>query len=207
MTEEEARAWIADRFGAAAIAIMQRIVDAVVDEASRQNLIAASTMPMIWSRHIVDSAQLISLAPDSAPLSDRPWIDIGSGAGFPGLVIAALTGRRTLLVEPRRRRAAFLQETADMLRLDFVEIVQTEIERMHRIAAVISARAVATLNHLFLAATGCMTAETIWLLPKGRSAEEEVEIARRNWHGVFHVEQSLTDLTAQIVIATGVRRR
>jgi 16S rRNA (guanine527-N7)-methyltransferase len=109
VTEDDAKAWVADRFGAAGAAAMACLADIVLNETRQQNLIAPSTIDSIWSRHIVDSAQLIGFADGE---SRGRWIDIGSGAGFPGLVVAALTEREVWLVEPRKRRAAFLAETA-----------------------------------------------------------------------------------------------
>jgi 16S rRNA (guanine527-N7)-methyltransferase len=101
MTEEEARQWIRERFGDVGTTRMEALAGLVAAEAVNQNLVAPSTLASIWSRHIVDSAQLIGLANEV----QGDWLDIGSGAGFPGLVVAALTNRAVFLVEPRRRRA------------------------------------------------------------------------------------------------------
>lgn len=205
MTEAEAQAWIADRFGIAGAAVMERFAAIVVAENARQNLIAPSTVADIWNRHIVDSAQLIGLA-DGAPAGE--WIDIGSGAGFPGLVIAALTERRVCLVEPRKRRAEFLLEVVNALGIaDRTTVMCSRIEKISRPVALISARAVGPLTELFAWARGCSTPETRWILPKGRTAREEVAIAEQGWHGVFHVEHSLTDPESLIVLASGVSRR
>jgi 16S rRNA (guanine527-N7)-methyltransferase len=81
------------------------------------------------------------------------------------------------------------------------------VEGVHAQAAVISARAVAPMIDLFCAAIQCAGPDTIWLLPKGQSAREEVAIARHAWHGAFHVEQSLTNTESLIVVARGVARR
>ena len=84
----------------------------ILDEMPRQNLIAASTAEHIWARHIVDSAQLVPMAPTGA----RGWIDIGSGAGFPGIVVALMCPElRMTLVESRRKRIDFLQHLAEAL--------------------------------------------------------------------------------------------
>ena len=95
MTEDEARHWLRERFGEAGEARMDILAGLVAGEAVSQNLIAPSTLATMWSRHIVDSAQLIGLAADT----EGDWLDIGTGAGFPGLVIAALTDRAVTLVE------------------------------------------------------------------------------------------------------------
>lgn len=204
MTEEEARDWIAQQFGPTAQHQMERLVALVEAEAAQQNLVARSTLETIWARHIVDSAQLIGFAEGQA----GTWLDVGSGAGFPGLVVAALTDRPVLLVEPRKRRVAFLQEAARSLGLEGrVSVIASKVETICERAAVISARAVAPLIDLFGAASHCAAPDTLWLLPKGQSAREEVAIARHAWHGAFHVEQSLTNTESLIVVARGVARR
>ena len=204
MTEDEARGWIAERFGREGEARMADLAQLVIDEASRQNLIAPSTLSAIWERHIVDSAQLIELAKESP----GDWLDIGTGAGFPGLVVAALTDRPTILVEPRRRRAEFLRVAAGALGLsNRVDVIAGKVEAIARPVAVISARAVAPLGGLFEAAMQCSRRKTLWILPKGRTAREEVAVAQQTWHGVFHVEHSITDAESLIVLAKGVSRR
>jgi 16S rRNA (guanine527-N7)-methyltransferase len=204
MTEDDARDWISDAFGERGVALMERFVTLVVAEAAQQNLVARSTIDEIWARHVVDSAQLIPLAND-AP---GTWLDIGSGAGFPGIVVGALTGRTVLLAEPRKRRVMFLEQAIAVLGLaDRISVVPGKVESLTVDAGVISARAVAPMIDLFSAADACATQETIWLLPKGQSAREEVAIARRAWHGTFHVEQSLTHEGSLIVVARGVARR
>jgi 16S rRNA (guanine527-N7)-methyltransferase len=205
VTEDDAKAWVKDRFGAAGAAAMVCLADIVLNETRQQNLIAPSTIDSIWSRHIVDSAQLIGFADGE---SRGRWIDIGSGAGFPGLVVAALTEREVWLVEPRKRRAAFLAETAIRLGIaDRTHIVSDRIEKVREKASIISARAVGPLTELFAWARDCSTPETRWILPKGRSARDEVATAEQEWHGVFHVEHSLTDPDSLIVLASGVSRR
>jgi 16S rRNA (guanine527-N7)-methyltransferase len=204
MTELEAQAWIAARFGDAGVTAMTLLARLVRDEAVLQNLIAPSTIDSLWSRHIVDSAQLL------APAEPYPglWLDIGTGAGFPGLVVAALTDRPVLLVEPRKRRAEFLGDCCTVLGIaDRTKVVTGKIERVEAQAAVISARAVAALPDIFASAVQCSTWNTLWLLPKGRGAREDIASAQQAWHGVFHVERSVTDPESLIVIAKEVTRR
>ena len=204
MTEEEARDWIAARHGAAGVNAMARLAALVRDEATRQNLIAPSTLDDIWARHIVDSAQLIPYA-KACPGN---WLDIGTGAGFPGLVVALLTDRPIWLVEPRKRRADFLRVSCETLGVaQRTTVVTGKVERAEVQAAVISARAVASLWELFGAARHCSTWNTVWLLPKGRGAREEIASAQQSWHGAFHVERSVTDPESLIVIAKEVTRR
>ena len=207
MTEDDARAWIAVRHGPVGITAMEQIADLVAQENARQNLVAPSTLSMMWTRHLVDSAQLLQFA--DAESAAGPWIDIGSGAGFPGLVIAALTDRTVYLVEPRRKRAAFLEEAAERLGVaGHVRVVAAPIQSLSGVmASVISARAVAPLTDLFAWAAACSSIRTQWILPKGQSAREDVATACETWHGVFHVEHSVTDAKSLIVLASKVARR
>ena len=203
MTEADARAWIAERFPDA-IPRLDRFLDLLTDEAIRQNLVAASTLPQLWTRHVLDSAQLIPLA--AAP-SD-PWLDIGTGAGFPGLVIAILTGAPVTCVEPRARRVEWLTRAACELALDTVTVEGTALASVATSPfATITARAVAPLPKLLAMSERFAMPATRWLLPKGASAHDEVDAGSREWQGVFHVEPSLTDAAAGIVVAHGLRRK
>lgn len=205
MTEDEARQWIIDRFGVSRETRVARFCEILVEHSAQQNLIAASTVPNVWARHLLDSAQLIPFAGDAGP---GAWIDIGAGAGLPGMVVAALTDRQVVLVEPRSKRVEFLRETASALGIEaLVEVVPSKIEtyRPTASAAVVSARAVAELSKLFSSTIHCTDLSTVWILPKGRNVHSELDDARRNWQGVFHVERSLTADDSGIVVARGVR--
>lgn len=204
MTEDEARHWVRNRFGVSRETQLNTFVEFVLAESAQQNLVSAATLPQIWTRHIVDSAQLVPLVGNSA----GSWFDIGSGAGFPGMVVAILTNKPIVLVEPRRKRAEFLERVASELGLaDRVRIAVCRAESYRGVADVISARAVSVLSELFAATIHLSTKKTRWVLPKGKSAREEVAVATRTWHGVFHVEQSLTDPDSLIILAEKVARR
>ena len=204
MIEEEARAWIRECWGVSRETLLADFADLVLKESSQQNLISAASMPEIWTRHVVDSAQLIPLAGDQ----DGAWLDIGSGAGFPGMIVACLRESPITLCEPRTKRAEFLADAAQALGLDDrVTVTPTKVERLTGAYPVISARAVAPLESLFAIGGHLADRATRWVLPKGKRAAEEVAQARKSWHGSFHVEQSITDPDAQIVVATNVRRR
>lgn len=207
MTEEEARRWLADRIDVPreTFDALDRFVTFLREQAAQQNLIAASTLDAVWHRHIVDSAQLLPLARPNA----ESWIDLGSGAGFPGLIVAALGRARVTLVEARRKRVEFLQQAALRLGLDDsrVEIIGARVEAVRdRRFDVISARAFAPLERLFPLAIGFADPKkTRWLLPKGRSARAELEAARRSWQGSFRIEPSVTDSEAGILVGVEVR--
>lgn len=171
-------------------------------EAERQNLISASTLEHIWERHILDSAQIVRLAPSA----DAAWLDIGSGAGLPGIVIACLVDGPVTLVEPRRLRADFLHRVVDELGIR-ASVISRKIEKVGGRFDIITARAVAPLGRLFEISHHLSTRKTVWALPKGRSAHSELAEARRAWQGEFHVERSVTDADSYIVVGTGVRAK
>jgi len=170
------------------------------DESARQNLISVATLGALWKRHIIDSAQLVRFEPQRG----STWIDIGSGAGLPGVVIACLVEGPVTLAEPRSLRARFLEQTVKTLGLR-ATIIQSKAERINGSYEVITGRAVASMTRFLTMCDHLSTGKTCWVLPKGRSAQSELEEARRSWQGVFHVEQSVTDPDAKIVVGTGVR--
>lgn len=176
-------------------------VDLLMAEAERQNLIAPSTLESVWERHILDSAQLVRFEPFPGAI----WVDIGSGAGLPGLVIALLTQGPMTLIEPRRLRAEFLGEAAKTLGLSKrVTIHCAKVERVERRFDVITARAVAALDRLLAIASHLSNNGTVWVLPKGKNAQSELAQARRNWQCDALVEQSRTDPESQILVLTRV---
>ena len=204
MTEEEAKAWLKSELHVSreTMALLDRYVALLLEEMAVQNLIAESTRDHVWARHIVDSAQLLPLAND-AP--DGAWIDLGSGAGLPAIVVAALSPRPLLMIESRRKRIDFLARVVGELNLPHAEIFSGRVESAEVApAAVISARAYAPLTRLLSSAHHLSSDRTIWVLPKGRNAENELETARPTWQGVFHVERSVTDPDSAIIIARSV---
>ena len=194
MTEDDARAWMDERFGPAVTVRVARFVEMVVAENALQNLVSPGSLPSIWSRHVVDSAQLIDLAPADA----SSWIDIGTGGGFPGMIVALCWPGSVTMVEPRKRRAAFLQQCVDRLALPTVHVLATKVEAVITQADVISARAVASVEKLLQAAGGCATPTTRWILPRGRSPHGDAG------GRLFHVEQSITDPASSILTLDGV---
>jgi 16S rRNA (guanine527-N7)-methyltransferase len=174
------------------------------DAAARQNLIAPSTLDIIWERHILDSAQLVRFEPRAG----ASWVDIGSGAGLPGVVIALLVEGPVTLVEPRRLRAEFLREAVAALGIS--KRVTVEAARAERIVGhfdVITARAVAALAQFLEMSQHLSTRNTIWVLPKGRSAQAELAEARRTWQGAFRLEPSVTGDDSYIIVGSGVGKK
>jgi 16S rRNA (guanine527-N7)-methyltransferase len=202
MSEDEAYQWVAARWGREAAERLGGFAARVVEENSVQNLIAPSTEDRMWTRHLLDSAQLVPLAGD-AP---RRWLDVGTGAGFPGIVVALLCpATEVLLVEPRRRRVEFLTAAIEALGLVHARVEQKKVEAVRaRNFDVISARAVASSDDLIRLTAHLRHEKTRYILPRGRSGREEVESLRVQWQGLFHVEQSLTDPESTIIVADGV---
>jgi 16S rRNA (guanine527-N7)-methyltransferase len=184
--------------------LLERYVELLLEENKRQNLIAKSTIEDVWERHIADSAQLIRFA----PRPDSSWLDIGSGAGLPGIVIAILSKGPVTLVEPRKLRTDFLQHAAEALDIaDRVTVVTGKAERVAGKFDVITARAVASLDSLLRISAHLSTDKTRWLFPKGKTAQLELDEAKRSWQGSFRLEPSVTSPEAAILVADNVRRR
>lgn len=201
--EDVARAWIGEAFAPTADQWKQleRFVDMLIAESAQQNLIASSTIPTMWVRHIADSAQLLSFDTRDG---NGLWIDLGSGAGLPGIVVAILSARPVMLVESRKRRCDFLRTVVAELRLANVEVMEAPLERIEaRPAASISARAFAPLDKLLDLSARFSTESTHWLLPKGRNAVKELALLPQPWQRMFHVEQSRTDAESQILVGRG----
>ena len=204
MDEASARTWVEANFNVPRETMdrLDALAALLADENERQNLVSRASLDAIWGRHIADSAQLLRFG--AAPTAT--WADLGSGAGFPGLIVAALHSGPVTLIEERRLRVEFLQRAAALLAVE-VEIVAGKVERLKgRSFGVISARAFAPLDRLLALGTGLSTTKTLWLLPKGRNAETELAALDPSWQGDFRLEASVTDPAAQIIVAEGVRR-
>jgi 16S rRNA (guanine527-N7)-methyltransferase len=204
MTEGEALAWLGARsVPRETLLRIEAFLDFLRDEATRQNLIAASTLDRTWSRHVVDSVQLLDHAG-----SWSSWLDLGSGAGFPGLIVALMGAGEVTLIESRAKRVAFLREAAAGAGVaDRVEVIGSRVETApRRRFDVISARAFAPLPKLLDLAHPFADTATRWILPKGKSAGEELEAARASWQGAFRLVPSITDSEASIIVADGVIR-
>ena len=169
---------------------------------ARHNLVSPASIRDLWERHIVDGAQLVSIA--GAPGS---WCDIGSGAGLPGVVIAIVTGDPMTLVEPRRLRVEFLHDVVTRLGLENVSIIAARADRVCGSFDFITARAVSSLDRLLAMTVHLSNRGTRWILPKGEKAKSELDEAQRRWQGVFQLVPSQTHPDARIVVAEKVRQK
>ena len=166
------------------------------------NLVAPSTLPEVWTRHIADSLQLLTIVPDA-----RAWADLGSGGGFPGLVVACAMadhpGAKIELVESNQKKSAFLREAARVLSVpaivharrieDFISVTVQSFD-------VVTARALAPLEKLIDYASPLLKAGAIGLFPKGQDVEAELTAASKSWTIETELVPSITDPQARIVV-------
>jgi len=201
--ETEARAFVAGLCDDAAMERLEQFCALLTSENERQNLIARATVTELWRRHIADSAQLLPLVPRET----GPWLDLGTGAGFPGLVIAMMQPDRDVrLVESRKRRVEWLQSVIEALDLQRCAALGARLEQIPSFSAsVISGRAFAPLPRLLTLSARFSTSDTIWLLPQGRSAKQELEELPVSRRKMFHVKQSLTDPESGILVSDPAR--
>lgn len=199
--EQSARHYVAQIADRVAMERLEALIAALLEENKRQNLISRPSEQHIWQRHIADSAQLLRFVPRE---TSGTWLDLGTGAGFPGLVIAALQpDRDVVLVESRARRIEWLERMAEELALQRCRVEGRRLEMVKPFAArVISARAFAPLDKLLRLSAPFSTKATTYLLPKGRSAAQELHQLPAKIRNVFHVEHSLTDAEAGIIVST-----
>ncbi len=169
---------------------------------ARINLVGRDTLPDLWRRHILDSAQLYRWVPGSA----GNLIDLGSGAGLPGLVLAILGVPGVELIEADSRKAAFLREAARIAEADVtIRACRVEAVPPHP-ADVVTARACAPLDRLLGLAERFLALDTLCLFPKGERFADELTAARKAWTMNVSVEPSLSDRRGVILRLQQVAR-
>jgi 16S rRNA (guanine527-N7)-methyltransferase len=209
MTDDRARALEMVPVSRETEARLTQFVEFLLPWAEKTNLIARSTIPSIWTRHIADSLQLVPLAPEATT-----WIDLGSGAGFPGLVIAcAITGRagaKVHLVESTGKKANVLREAVKHLQLP-AEVHAVRIEDFAKNfkgrADVVTARALAPLDQLLTLAQPLLRFGALGLFPKGQDVEGELTRAAKCWTIDAELIPSQTSPEGRIVVVRGLRRQ
>jgi 16S rRNA (guanine527-N7)-methyltransferase len=169
------------------------------------NLVGPATLADPWRRHVVDSGQLAPLIPEGA----RTLADLGSGAGFPGLVLAILRPALAVtLIESDARKAAFLIEAARTVSAANVTVLSTRAESAQAgTFDVITSRALAPLSVLLTLAEGLCTQSTAYLFPKGRRVHDELTAARKGWMMTIEEFPSATDPSAALLRLTKLARR
>lgn len=173
------------------------------------NLVAASTLPQLWTRHIADSLQLLRLAPEA-----KVWIDLGSGGGFPGLVLAGaladIAGARVHLVESIGKKCAFLRDAAEAIGLPAVvhcqRVEQFSVGFAGRID-VVTGRAVASLDKLLRLAAPLLKTGALGLFPKGQDVAAELTEAAKYWNVEADVVPSVTSANSGIVVVRHLQSR
>ena len=200
-SEEEARSFCAARCDGDAMLRLEAFTAMLAEENARQNLVSKASLDSVWQRHMADSLQLLDHVAEGA----TPWLDLGTGAGMPGLVLAiARPNLRIGLVESRRKRTDWLKGVAERFGLRRCTIHADRVENVEsRDFAVITARAFAPLPKLLSLSARFSTPSTIWLLPKGRSGAQELSEQPKAIRAMFHVEQSATDAEAGILVGHG----
>lgn len=201
-SEIAAKQFCAARSDSAGIERLERFAAMLEQENEQQNLVSSSSLATVWQRHFADSLQLL----DCVSRETAPWLDLGSGAGIPGLPLACARPELTVvLVESRKRRVDWLIRAAAALDLKNCRVIGARLENVESFAAgVITARAFAPLGKLLHLSARFSTRDTIWLLPKGRSAAQELSEQPPAVRALFHVEQSRTDLEGGILFGRGI---
>jgi 16S rRNA (guanine527-N7)-methyltransferase len=217
MTAIGDNALIADRNRALALtpvsretaARLDQLVERLLHQQRITNLIARSTVPTIWTRHIADSLQLLPLAPDA-----KIWVDLGSGAGFPGLVLACALadspGAEVHLVESTMKKAAFLRETVGRIGLPAtVHAMRIEefVASSSLVPHVVVARALAPLEKLLGLARPLLEKGAKGLFLKGQDVERELTEASKYWNFEATLVPSKTEPQSRIVVVRSIRRR
>jgi 16S rRNA (guanine527-N7)-methyltransferase len=184
------------------LARLDRLVVLLLKWQDTTNLIAPSTISEIWTRHIADSLQLLTIVPQA-----RAWADLGSGGGFPGLVIACAmadySGATIHLVESNQKKSAFLREAARVLSVPAIvharrieDFVSAPVQSLD----VVTARALAPLEKLMRYASPLLKTGAIGLFPKGQDVEAELTAASKSWTMRTELVPSVTDPQARIVV-------
>ena len=202
LTADRARALALVPVSRETVARLDRFAALLLDWHGRMNLIAASTVPMLWTRHIADSLQLLAIAPQA-----RKWADLGSGGGFPGLPIACALAEQNSaevhLIESNKKKAAFLQEAVRVTGApavvhaervaDFAQASRGELDA-------VTARALAPLPELLSIAYPLLKRGVLGLFPKGRDVEAELTQATKCWTIQASLVPSRTDPKSRVVV-------
>ena len=184
-------------------------VEALLSWREKTNLFAVSTIPHLWTRHIADSLQLLDLAPNA-----RVWVDLGSGAGFPGLPIACAlaetTGAEVHLVESTGKKTTFLREAVDITGAPAIihtERIEKFVESFQGKPDVVTARALAPLKSLLDQSFSLLKTGALGLFPKGQDVDAELTEATKYWNIKVNLAPSRTDSKARVVVVHALERR
>lgn len=170
------------------------------------NLVSPQTLSQVWSRHFLDSAQIFQIA-----RNPHHWADLGSGGGFPGLIVAIMAHEmapdmQISLVESDKRKSAFLSTSANSLGIK-VTVHAQRIEAVAALSAdILSARALAPLTDLLGLGARHIAPNGRYLFPKGGRWREELAVAQKNWNFEYTAHQSATNSEAVVLEIQGAER-
>jgi len=191
--------WTALGVSRESLARLDKLVSITLAWQSRINLISPSTIPEIWKRHILDSAQLLPLLPKNSV----KIADLGSGGGFPGLVLAAICDAQIHLFEATQKKVAFLQEALRHMgvvgKVHRTRLVQNIAPPDMPEVQAVTARAFAPLDELLGYASPFMTRGATGLFHKGQDVDTELTMAAKGWTLQYQKHSSLTDSHAVIL--------
>lgn len=206
---DRARALALTPVAPAVAARLDGLVERLLEAQQTTNLIGDKTIHSLWTRHVADSLQLLPLAPDA-----KVWVDLGTGAGFPGLVVACALkdtpGAVVHLVEGTQKKARFLEEVARALALPvLVHPVRIEqfMNEFRGGAQVVTARALAPLSKLLDYGEKLLKTGTLGLFPKGQHVEAELTEASKCWSIDYDLVPSRTSGEGRILVVRGMRKR
>lgn len=168
------------------------------------NLVSKTSLSSVWERHVIDSAQIYRLGHPSGL-----WVDLGSGGGFPGLVVACIAAGRgdpvtVTLIESDQRKATFLRSASSQLGLETTVISQRIEQVAPQAAHTVSARALASLTMLLGLASRHLGPDGVCLFPKGATWRQEVDIACREWRFELDAKQSITDSDGAVLVVKAI---
>jgi 16S rRNA (guanine527-N7)-methyltransferase len=190
---------------------LDRFVDLLLAWQKTTHLVSPASIPKLWTRHVADSLQLLDLAPQA-----RLWVDLGSGGGFPGLVLACALadrpgahGAQVHLVESNNRKAAFLREAVRITGAPaMVQAMRIEkfVANFAAVPDVITARALLPFKSLIEQSFSMLSRGALGLFPKGRDVDVELTHATKYWNIEYTLVPSRTDSLARIVVVRGLDR-
>ena len=169
------------------------------------NLVSKNSIDHLWNRHVIDSAQLYSLLP--APKKGLYIYDIGSGAGFPGMVLGIMGRKDIILCESNKRKCEFLKEVSRITNTN-ISIVNIRAQKLDgRSALAITSRALASLDTLLEISMPILREKGVCVFPKGRTWKEELTVAEKKFIINYNTVQSITSSDSKIIIITKVRKK
>lgn len=185
------------------MAKLDRYVELLIEWQNKMNLVGPATLPQVWIRHILDSAQLLNHLPDDL----KNLVDIGSGAGFPGMVLAIMGVKHVNLIEATQKKARFLETVAQELGVKVKIHPKRTEDSTGILSLIVTARAVGPLKELIPLAYPFVNKGGTMLFLKGRNLQEELTESAKDWHFTSEIIQSLSDPSGNVLKLMDIKRR